>query len=307
MDKSKVCLFSFPFCEDFAVNSSDHHFIDTCVILYGKYCKYVDEKTEINDVHIVVMIEPLETKKTYEISVFHSNESIYLNHVEHLTPTEQYQTKEPFRVIEKMSKHREGKAGQAIIPIHAGGVSLGNHSHIFVGHTGQGKSTLISYLTSHGLTYMSDDRIYFSALADETGLGDILVYPYIKPIHLREPGKRILDAVCVKGEYPIPDCTYISFWPIERHVYLPDKFDTTPKTSYSIYFFERGSKNSISEKPIPTLDAVKCLMEAQMWQPKLTKEYLTLLSRMAAGKCWKLEYKDMEWVLDYLRNKERMN
>ena len=169
---NRYCL-RFPFSDTIIINTTDRILLEACAQMYGMYCEvcncFENEHEGI------------------EVSIAHANSDCYNIRICYLSCNHirEFQTRQPFRILDKLAV-QSAMRNSNIIPLHAGGIAVGERAYIFAADTGSGKSTLIAYLAARGLKYISDDHIYFSCNNFETDDHTPLVYPYTVPIHLRE-------------------------------------------------------------------------------------------------------------------------
>jgi hypothetical protein len=102
-----------------------------------------------------------------------------------LVPRLKYQFGEPtyeqnFEFLVDMLGSSNAARNENYVVLHAGAVSFNGTGIIFPADSYSGKSTLTSEFVKHGATYYSDEYAVISK--------DGRLFPYIKPISMREPG-----------------------------------------------------------------------------------------------------------------------
>ena len=69
---------------------------------------------------------------------------------------------------------------------HAAAVRCGEHCILLAGRTGAGKSTLVSWLTTKGLGYLTDELVYIP-------FGSRDVQPFARPLNIKPSGRSVLE------------------------------------------------------------------------------------------------------------------
>lgn len=166
-----------------------------------------------------------------------------------------------------------------IFAMHAGAVCRDGKAYIFAASTTAGKTTLISYLTSSGFDYVSDDCVFID-------MKDRAVYPLHNPIHLREGG---VDVLRKYGTLP-GDLTYAD----ERYIFLPDNLSPRKMEIGAIFFITRADAvNSVT--PIDGKTALNRLMFSPIVSYPISPDYIRFL-HMLTPYCSELYYSDMKYV-----------
>ena len=177
-----------------------------------------------------------------------------------------------------------------IFALHGAAVEWNEKAYLFLASTTSGKSTLTSFLTTNGLGYITDDCI----LLDRASF---YVYQFNTPIHLREGGLKIL-----KSSNAAPDnLATIDDEKFERYVYTPANCIDKPVALDKIFFINRTEhENHLS--PMNTTERMTALMKSPITLYTVTPEYLKFLSGLAQKDCFYLNYCDMDFVLDVIKN-----
>jgi len=175
---------------------------------------------------------------------------------------------------------------ESVLALHGAAVEWNGTAYIFLAATGNGKTTLTSYLTSTGFGYITDDCV----LLDRE---DFKVHAYNCPIHLREGGFDVLKQLNIA-----PNITGES---MERFIYIPENLITNPLPLGGVFFIELSNTDNILSKP-KSKEIVVELMRSPITKYKATSYYHKTLIRLAQMPCWKLVYKDMNFVADTIKS-----
>lgn len=177
-----------------------------------------------------------------------------------------------------------------IFALHGAAVEWNEKAYLFLASTTSGKSTLTSFLTANGLGYITDDCI----LLDRK---NFYVYPFNTPIHLRDGGLKIL-----KSSNAAPaNFETIDDEKFERYVYTPANYIDKPVALDKIFFIIRTENENLLS-PMNTTERMIALMKSPITSYTVTPEYLRFLSRLARKDCFYLNYCDMSFVLDVIKN-----
>lgn len=182
-----------------------------------------------------------------------------------------------------------------ILALHGAAVEWKGGGYLFLAATQSGKTTLTSYLTSWGFGFLTDDCI----LLDRK---DFRIYPNAEPIHLREGGLAVLKKY---GAVP-PDLRAVGEDPsLLRYVYTPPKIAAEAVPLRCIYFPERTEEeNSVTS--MTANERLVSLMKSPIISYSVTGDYLRLLSRLARVRCYRLRYKDMDYVKERIQNESNL-
>ena len=323
-------LLSLPFHKPLLINSPDKELMDTISCLYGQYCVSLKDTEAFScESHssvsenicaaLAVEITPL-SNRMFSVSVLRKGSC------SSETVLQVQKISRIFKFLENLSTLYPANAAlgtadcingtvtdnETVFAIHAAGVEVGGKAYLFSAATGEGKSTLIAYLTTRGFSYISDDCIYLKRKKDVSTesnalklshISKINVYPYQKPVHLRDGGKLALEKnLCSKGEILETQYCHYSVLPeLSRHIFIPKYLSPSQLPLGKIFFFKRGEENFSSPSPLSVQLALQNLLQASTCQHSLEKNYLSFLLQLANGYCWTLIYQDMEWVFQYLK------
>lgn len=172
---------------------------------------------------------------------------------------------------------------EEILPLHGGAVSYDGNVSVFLGATTTGKTTLMSFLTSHQIQYMADDCVFIDRKS-------LCVYPNPRPIHLRKGGLDVLKALGIEPA----GIRYVSDRLFCRYTYTPENIAPKEAPLQNIFFIERSSENSL--RNLSFSDSFPLLICSPITDQKLTNDYIQLLSRITQKSCFYLKYKDMSYV-----------
>ena len=234
-------------------------------VLYGAYLKQSDFSEECD---LVCRIEHYDEKYVFECD----------NH--------NISTDNPIQVIENILFEQTRLRGD-IFALHAGAVSHNGKAYIFVAPTSTGITTLTAYLSLSGFDYVTDDCVLID-------MNSFKVYPYHKPIHLREGGMTVLKNYGFE-----PDMIYIDEKTIQRYVFTPMNLSSGELDIGGIFFIERTKDiNKISV--VSSIEAIQLLMKSPITPYEMTGEYLKFICSLTKRNCRRLQYGDMAFVKDYI-------
>lgn len=178
----------------------------------------------------------------------------------------------------------------SVFALHGGAVEWQGRAYLFLASTTSGKSTLTSFLAHSGFGYITDDCI----LLDRTSFA---VYPFHTPIHLRDGGLAVLKQCgAAPGKLEIIDDEKFT-----RYVYTPENCAEHPAALDKIFFINRTEgENSLSA--MDTTSRMTALMKAPITPYAVSPDYLKFLSRLSAQGCLQLNYCDMNYVAEVIKN-----
>lgn len=246
------------------VSSDDDCIYQTITVLYGKYC-IPTISTENVDIKI---------EKQYDYFLVTQGQN-------------SIKTTDPLQALESMI-FESCDIQDGIFAIHAGAVAYKERAFIFTASTNTGKTTLTAFLSLNGFEYVTDDCVLIDMQNQD-------VYPYHKPIHLREGGFQVLK----KYNAEPSDYKYIDIQSLQRYIFTPFAVSKDVLKISELFFIERTNDvNSITK--IAAFDAMRRLMESPIKPYKLTSDYLRFLQSISK-KSKLLQYSDMNYVLNYLK------
>lgn len=207
---------------DFIIQSDTPEHIDALRMLY--YC------TEL-----------VSSKPCQRIVIQRASASFYVTYNGHSTLT-----KHPIQLVQKIIFENQ-KYAPYILPLHAGGIEASGKAWLFLASTGTGKTTLITYLTSHGHTYINDDRIFINH-------NSLQCAAHVTPVHLRPESIPILEnnGCYIQGEL-------LEIEKIRRIVHMPKTVVTEDTPIGGIYFITRCDDGN-SCTPLSGREAVQRIM-----------------------------------------------
>lgn len=174
---------------------------------------------------------------------------------------------------------------------HGGAVTRGRDAYLFLATTTTGKTTLITYLTMLGYTYLNDDCFYMD-------MDTLEVMPYSSPIHLREGGYTYLQSVLPE---PLPACLYVDRPPISRYVFMPQNRMTQPTRPKRIFFLDRTDDPAVCDscQPLPSFMALNKLFTSSLIPYRMSRQYIQFFQKLTPL-CYQLTYHDAPYVAKLL-------
>lgn len=184
---------------------------------------------------------------------------------------------------------------KSVFALHGAAVEYNDKAYLFLASTTSGKTTLASYLSSKGFGYITDDCI----LLDRTSFN---IYPYNTPIQLRDGGLAVLKRYNAEPN----NLEHLNDVIINRYIYTPKNCVTTELPLAKIFFITRTD----DENRIVDMSITECmikLMKAPITNYTVTSDYVNFVSSLAKTDCSQLLYRDMEYVVEVIRNGQRIN
>lgn len=174
-----------------------------------------------------------------------------------------------------------------VLPLHSGAVEYKGKAYLFVAATGTGKSTLVSYLTECGFTYIDDDEIIIDMITDQ-------IIPASHPICLRPNSIPILSSYnCM------PNCVELRVGNYHRMVYSPKLKLVSPAPIDRIFFLERNASKNHCQK-IKFEDAVSSILQSLSSPAVFCKERISYAIKLAK-QCELLQYSDLHYVVELFK------
>ncbi len=170
---------------------------------------------------------------------------------------------------------------------HAGGVEKNGNAVLFVAPTQTGKSTLVTFLTQKGFSYISDDSITVDA-------SSLCVVCDPKPLRLRLESVSVLEkqGCVIHGEIS-NDKRF------PRIIHMPKNVARGVIPISKIFFIARTESNKC--KKMPPNVAVQLLNQNLMYDTMAGISSLKCGIALAE-KCYSLEYSDMNYVKELILN-----
>jgi hypothetical protein len=253
-----------PFHKNIKIVTNDSFICDIFVDLYSNY------------------ISNVELSQYIEINVKKENNYYYIKQ-----GINDIKTNSPIQVLENLIFDLI-EIQDNIFALHAGAVSHNDKAFVFAASTNIGKTTLTAFLSLNGFDYVTDDCVFIDMQNND-------VYPYHKPIHLREGGLQVLK----NYNTTIQNFKFINIQTLQRYIFTPPNISLSKLKIADIFFIERtNNENSITN--ISTYNSLLLLIKSPIKSYKLTHEYLNFL-HLISNKCKLLKYSDMNYVLNYLK------
>ncbi|MHB1484845.1 MAG: hypothetical protein ACYCYI_09300 [Saccharofermentanales bacterium] len=207
--------------------------------------------------------------------------------------SENYMTSDPLQEIMNIV-YRYTKTPEKIFALHAGAVSYMGKANIFVAPTSNGKTTLVTYLIHNGFDYITDDCV----LIDKD---EMSVHPYPKPIHMRKDGYDVLKNLDIKPMNVKILCEKNE----QKYVFTPQNFVDEKLDIKQIIFIEYNNlyNEIFTLKPANTIQK---LMISSLIPYKIDLNYLKFLNNLSRLECKIVRYKDMNYIMDYLKYQKRI-
>ncbi|MBR0232468.1 MAG: hypothetical protein IJQ47_00270 [Synergistaceae bacterium] len=193
-------------------------------------------------------------------------------------------TKQPIQILHRII-FSETKFDDSIVSFHGAAVEHNKKAYVFLASSKAGKSTLVSFLTYHGLKYIADDRVFVNR-------NNKMVQPVIIPIHLRQNGFDILKSF---GESP-KEYTIVGEGESKRIVFTPTNFSVDPLPIQAIMFIKRENKNSFEK--IEKSNSFDSLLKSSSCVNQIDIDYVRFVNFLSTFSAFDLIYKDLFFVLD---------
>lgn len=202
-------------------------------------------------------------------------------------------TKTPIRVLDNIMSHANPFSNDVYL-FHGAAVSKNDKAVLFLAPTSIGKTTLTSYLTNYGFSYLTDDCIIIEK-------NTLFVVPYSTPMMLRSGGKKVLEFYNISTN----DLDTIDNELEIRYVYTPKNFQNNKATISSIYFINRADLNSVST--LSSYDAKIKLLKSTMSNYELNQEYMNFITRLAKINCYDVSYNDITYISNLISKNGDLN
>lgn len=225
--------------------------------------------------------ESVSFKPCQRIVIQRASASFYVTYNGRSTLTEH-----PIQLVQKIIFENQ-KYAPYILPLHAGGIEAGGKAWLFLASTGTGKTTLITYLTSRGYTYINDDRIFINH-------NSLKCVAHVTPVHLRPESIPILENndCYIKGKL-------LEIETIQRIVYMPKTVVVEDMPIGGIYFITRCD-NENSCTPLSGGEAVQRLMQNLL--TSLDGSASLRCAVKLARYCHELKFSRLSYVYDLLKD-----
>lgn len=166
---------------------------------------------------------------------------------------------------------------------HGGAVTCGQDAYVFLAATTTGKTTLITYLSQIGYTYLNDDSFAID-------MNTLQIPPYSSPIHLRDGGFAYLKSVLPE---PLPPCAYIDAELSFRHILFPEKRTSQFTNVKKIFFLNRTDDPAADDSctPLPAFQSLQRLFISALVPYQMSKRHIQFFQRLTPL-CHQLTYHD---------------
>lgn len=179
---------------------------------------------------------------------------------------------------------------KSILALHGAAVEYENNAYVFLAPTGEGKTTLTSYLLHRNCRYITDDCVFI----DRTSMH---VFPSLMPLHLRPGGLSVL-----RYERAVPDgIMLMDDGATRRFVFFPKEITDNSVPIKCIFIVKRNDVHNMIVKT-PISDRIDFILKS-MFDPKLLDiQCFRLIASLANMRCYILQYCNLEYVYHTLRN-----
>ena len=221
----------------------------------------------------------------FEIRISKENENRYLVSYNN----NKIHTKHPVFIINDII-YKNTKFTDEVLALHGAAVEWNKKAYIFLAATTSGKTTLASFLTFSGFDYITDDCVLINK-------ENLCIYPYNCPIHLREGGYSVLKQKNVITS----DISIIYNDNTQRYIFTPKNCITNSLDIGGIFFIER-TENINCVNNISTNESIVLLMKSPITTFDINVEYMKTIVSLSRCGCQFLQYKDMEFVRDIIKD-----
>jgi hypothetical protein len=238
--------------------------------------------------HLVVSDAPLHH---HLFEVFIQNNEVFLFVDDafigtwHPEEVHYFQGKFSMELIQKIHQKEEAKWMGVF---HASAVSDGKSSILFLGDSGNGKSTSLALLQANGFTCLADDFVPIAAKNKE-------VYSFPAAISIKKNSLQILDSL-----YPnlstATEYDYIRLNKIVRYL-PPNNTDfTTHLPCKKLVFIKYEKEANLQVNSISKLDAFQQLIP-DSWLSPLPENAMLFLEWFAQLDCYQIKYSENEKMI----------
>lgn len=199
-----------------------------------------------------------------------------------------YSTPYPLQEIDRII-FENTKYDNCVFALHGSALEWNSKAYLFLAPTTGGKTTLAAYLSAVGFGYITDDCI----LLDR---GSFNVYPCNTPIHLRGGGLEVLAKYNIR-----PEIKLLQEEEMKRYIYTPINCVEKETPLAKIFFITRTScENNLV--PMTANEKIAELIKSPLTYYNIDAEYIKFISRLAKAECFRLNYCDMAYVAEVIRN-----
>ena len=263
-------IIRLPCQSSFCISTNSTNLIELLKQWYGKYCYlYHDGNRSINCKHIEVLQYEQGYRLKWNDNIISTSNPLLEIH----------------RIVFQNTEYTDG-----ILALHGCAVEWNKKAQVFLAPTTAGKTTLTSFLCSHGFGYITDDCILLDTNTHK-------VHPYSTPIHLRKDGFSILENY---NANPV-NCDIITEPFMERMLYTPKICVKEPIPLERIYFMQR-TENICSCETMNANEKLINLLKSPIKEYPFTTAYMYILVSLSKENCYRLFYSDMEYVEHILKS-----
>lgn len=196
------------------------------------------------------------------------------------------------RIHNFVREHTTGR--EPYFVFHGGAVTKGPDAYLFLASTTTGKTTLITYLSQTGFTYLNDDSF-------AVDMDALTIPPCSSPIHLRGGGYAYLQSV-LPAAFSADTCRYIDAGLSSRYVLLPKDCTSQTTRVKQIFFLNRTDEEITAYcVPIPMAQALQRLFVSALVPYQMTRRHIQFFQRLAPL-CQQLTYHDAPDAAALLRS-----
>ncbi|PQJ74995.1 hypothetical protein [Polaribacter gangjinensis] len=242
--------------------------------------------------HLVTTDAPLH-HHLFEVFINNNEIILYVNNsfigTWHPEEVHYFQGKFSMELIQKIHQKEESKWMGVF---HASAVSDGKQSILFLGDSGNGKSTSLALLQANGFTCLADDFVPIAAENKE-------VYSFPAAISIKKNSLQVLDSLYPSLADAI-EYDYIRLNKIVRYL-PPNNADfTTHLPCKKLIFIKYEKEVDLQVNSISKLDAFQQLIP-DSWLSPLPENAAIFLDWFAQLECFQIKYSENEKMIAAVR------
>lgn len=200
--------------------------------------------------------------------------------------TKQIESTDPMSDLDMILRTKE--IDERYFVMHSGGIVFNNKAILFSAPTSRGKSTIITFLTNKGMTYISDDNIVIDISSKK-------VIPFYKPILLRESSMEILRGYGIN----IPTI-FRGAQSMKRVIWNPPKSIEQPTEIGRILIPQISDVNKIERLP-KELALDRLIMSAiKPYRP--TTKIMSFLNQLSTFECYVVRFNNLDYIYHSISN-----
>ena len=239
--------------------------------------------------HLVVSDAPLH-HHLFEVFIQNNEIILFVNNAFigtwHPEEVHYFQGKFSMELIQKIHQKEESKW---LGVFHASAVSDGKKSILFLGDSGNGKSTSLALLQANGFTCLADDFVPISAENKE-------VYSFPAAISIKKNSLKVMDSL-----YPnLADAIEYDFIRLNKIVrYLPPNNSdfTTHLPCKKLVFIKYEKEANLQVNSISKLEAFQQLIP-DSWLSPLAENAAIFLDWFESLHCYQITYSDNQKMIE---------